>query len=55
MSSEFPCISMNLISLARYSSGIGSSVSTWPPDWTYSRNSWSVISPPERTIVSVRS
>src|SRR5947208_6261654 len=41
ISSEFPCISMNLRSRARYSSGIQSSVSTWPPDWTYSRNSCS--------------
>ena len=39
MSSELPCISMNLTSLARYSSGIQSLVSTWPPDCTYSRNS----------------
>src|ERR687887_1279398 len=42
MSSEFPCISMNLISAARYSSGIQSPVSTWPPDCTYSRNSCSL-------------
>ena len=39
MSSEFPCISMNLMSRARYSSGIQSPVSTWPPAWTWSRNS----------------
>ena len=32
---------MNLISRARYSSGIQSSVSTSPPAWTYSRNSCS--------------
>ena len=43
MSSELPCISTNLISFARYSSGIQSSTSTWPPDWTYSRNSASVL------------
>ena len=39
MSSEFPCISMNLIEPARYSSGIQSPVSTCPPDWAYPRNS----------------
>src|SRR5438067_12073374 len=53
MSSELPCISMNLISFARYSSGIQSAVSTWPPCCTYSRNapSRSVISPPnERSL-----
>src|SRR5512133_687515 len=58
ISSEFPCISMNLRRRARYSSGIQSSVSTWPPDCTYSRNpcSCSVIrTPPNRTIVRVRS
>src|SRR5918911_474318 len=44
ISSEFPCISMNLISRARYSSGIQSSVSTWPPPCTYSRNSCSLAS-----------
>src|SRR5215216_4144056 len=55
MSSEFPCISMNLISSRRYSSGIQSVVSTWPPDCTYSRNSCSRadIWPPNRTIVRV--
>src|SRR5688572_25482809 len=56
MSSEFPCISMNLISRARYSSGIQSPVSTWPPDWTYSRNSCvraSTMWPPYRTVVSI--
>src|SRR3954452_22892302 len=37
---------MNLISLARYSSGIQSPVSTWPPDWTYSRKSVSSITLP---------
>src|ERR671935_3210893 len=42
ISSELPCISMNLISFARYSSGIQSPVSTWPPDCTYSRNSCSL-------------
>src|SRR5437764_7311566 len=35
---------MNLISLARYSSGSQSSVSTWPPSWTYVRNSCSLAS-----------
>ena len=47
---------MNLISLARYSSGIQSSVSTWPPDWTYSRNSCVArpLAPPYRTIVRHR-
>src|SRR5213078_1703476 len=44
ISSELPCISMNLISLARYSSGSQSSVSTWPPSWTYVRNSCSLAS-----------
>ena len=39
MSSELPCISMNLTSFERYSSGIQSPVSTWPPPCTYSRNS----------------
>src|SRR5919202_7114025 len=53
ISSELPCISMNLTSRARYSSGIQSVVSTWPPDCTYSRNCCSVISPPDRTIVRV--
>src|ERR687883_1582227 len=46
ISSEFPCISMNLISRARYSSGIQSSVSTWPPPCTYSRNSCVLASTP---------
>src|SRR5437016_12958717 len=51
MSSELPCISMNLISFARYSSGIQSPVSTWPPPCTYSRNSCSVTTPPsERSL-----
>src|SRR4051812_3564945 len=40
---------MNFTSRARYSSGIQSSVSTWPPAWTYWRNAWSSI----RTIVRV--
>src|SRR5919108_5584000 len=56
MSSELPCISMNLTSRARYSSGIQSPVSTWPPPCTYSRNSWvrvSMVSPPYRTVVSI--
>src|SRR5215216_3708871 len=39
MSSEFACISINLIARARYSSGIQSAVSTWPPACTYSMNS----------------
>src|SRR3954468_3720612 len=46
ISSELPCISMNLTSFARYSSGIQSPVSTWPPDWTYSRNSRSEVTLP---------
>src|SRR5918996_2482654 len=57
MSSEFPCISMNLTSRARYESGIQSLVSTWPPDWTYSRNSCSRASMrllSDRTIVRVK-
>src|SRR3990170_6396795 len=57
MSSEFPCISMNLTRRARYSSGIQSPVSTCPPDWTYSRNSWVLAStawPPYRTVVSIK-
>src|SRR3989440_1569213 len=53
MSSELPCISMNLISFARYSSGIQSPVSTWPPSCTYSRNSCFDTTPPCRTIVRV--
>src|SRR6266511_2682129 len=55
ISSELPCISMNLISFARYSSGIQSLVSTWPPAWTNSRKSCSraLIWPPNRTIVRV--
>ena len=56
MSSELPCISMNLTSLARYSSGIQSPVSTCPPDWTYSRNSCVRVStiglPTERSLAS---
>src|SRR5919109_4131307 len=57
MSSELPCISMNFTSFERYSSGIQSPVSTWPPDWTYSRNSCvrvSIVSPPYRTVVSIQ-
>src|SRR4051812_22760295 len=54
MSSELPCISMNLRRRARYSSGIQSSVSTWPPDCTYFRNSCSRCSigvlPTERSL-----
>src|ERR671931_255975 len=46
ISSEFACISMNLISRARYSSGIQSSTSTRPPFWTYSRN-WSSFTTPQ--------
>src|SRR3970040_1579709 len=56
ISSEFPCISMNLTSFERYSSGIQSPVSTCPPDWTYSRNSCARVStywPPYRTVVSI--
>src|SRR5919204_3930615 len=56
MSSELPCISMNLTRRARYSSGIQSPVSTWPPSCTYSRNSWvlpSIRRPPYRTVVSI--
>src|ERR671923_2079004 len=54
ISSELPCISMNLTSLLRYSSGIQSWVSTCPPAWTYSRNSCSRsligILPTERSL-----
>src|ERR671922_856618 len=54
ISSELPCISMNLRSFARYSSGIQSLVSTWPPAWTYSRNCCSRsligILPTERSL-----
>src|SRR5213596_3792306 len=39
ISSELPCISMNLIARRRYSCGIQSSTSTWPPPWRYSTNS----------------
>src|SRR6266550_5161129 len=46
ISSLLACISMNLISFERYSAGIQSPVSTWPPDWTYARNSGSVITLP---------
>src|SRR5207249_10501377 len=61
ISSEFPCISMNLTRLERYSSGIQSPVSTCPPDWTYSTNSrvrasmlcWPKPWPPYRTVVSI--
>src|SRR5438034_3951827 len=55
MSSELPCISMNFTSFERYSSGIQSSVSTWPPAWTYSRNSCvrESMSPPNLTVVSI--
>ncbi|TML22623.1 MAG: TetR/AcrR family transcriptional regulator [Actinobacteria bacterium] len=47
---------MNLTSLERYSSGIQSPVSTWPPSCTYSRNSWVRVSttPPYRTVVSIQ-
>src|SRR5215210_7012988 len=45
---------MNLISLARYSSGMGSAVSTCPPACTYARNSASVTTPPYRTVVRLR-
>src|SRR4051812_29930461 len=57
ISSELPCISMNLISFDRYSSGIQSSTSTWPPDWTYSRNPCSVMKAPptERSLGAHRS
>src|SRR4029450_12309776 len=41
ISSELPCISMNLMSLARESSGIQAPVSTWPPDWPDARNALS--------------
>src|ERR687886_2683662 len=56
ISSEFPCISTNLISLARYSSGIQSPPSTCPPDCTYSTNSCSRAStaPPRSTLTIVR-
>src|SRR5687767_7773171 len=56
ISSESPCISMNLMSLARYSSGIQSPVSTCPPPCTYSTNSWvraSTWPPTERSLGSV--
>src|SRR5829696_338832 len=57
ISSELPCISMNLISSRRYSSGIQSVVSTWPPPWTYWRNSSSRALmrdlPTERSLVSM--
>src|SRR3954469_6166997 len=49
---------MNLRRRARYSSGIQSPASTWPPDCTYSRNSCSrsgMRAPPNRTIVRVGS
>src|SRR2546425_1767532 len=55
ISSEFPCISMNLIRRARYSSGIQSSVSILPPDWTCSSSACSVwalstASPTDRSV-----
>src|SRR5579862_9656338 len=43
MSSELPCIWMNFTSRARYSSGMKSPASTWPPPWRYSMNSASVM------------
>src|SRR5579862_1290930 len=46
ISSELPCIWMNLTSRARYSSGIQSPASTWPPACRYSMNSVSVINLP---------
>src|SRR5918992_5660382 len=58
MSSELPCISMNLTSFARYSSGIQSAVSTCPPPCTYSRNSCVRVSKrlaSYRTVVSIES
>src|SRR6266852_660554 len=56
ISSELACISMNLISFDRYSSGIQSSVSTCPPDCTYSRNCSSFTAPPtKRSLVFNRS
>src|SRR3954449_8889957 len=57
ISSELPCISMNFRSRARYSSGIQSPASTWPPACTYSRNACSRCSIPngrEGTTVSSR-
>src|SRR5256714_6497930 len=39
ISSELACISMNLISFCRYSSGSQSVASACPPSWTYARNS----------------
>src|SRR4051794_16960244 len=50
ISSLFPCISMNLTSFARYSSGSQSEASTCPPDWTYSRNSLVRASIPYRSV-----
>src|SRR5207244_3871422 len=42
ISSELPCIWMNLTSRARYSSGIQLPASTWPPPCRYSMNASSV-------------
>src|SRR5512143_4030316 len=59
MSSEFACISMNLTSRLRYSSGIQSVASTCPPAWTYSTNSCVRVSsatlPPYLPVVSIES
>src|SRR4051812_36612105 len=55
ISSELPCISMNLTSRRRYSSGIGSPASTCPPPCTYARNCCSSTTgaPSYRTFVRV--
>src|SRR3954454_17831769 len=53
ISSELPCISMNLTSFARYSSGIQSPISTWPPDCTYSRNSAAFVTLPSGRVPDV--
>src|SRR6266567_8191966 len=45
ISSELPCIWMNLTRRVRYSSGIQSPASTWPPPWRYSMKSISVNLP----------
>src|SRR5579885_1779113 len=54
ISSLLPCISTNLTSFCRYSSGIQSPASTCPPPCTYARNSSpreSIRAPPYRPFV----
>src|SRR5207247_4539171 len=54
-SSWWPCAPMNSASFERYAPAIHPSSSTWPPAWTYSRNSCvrESMSPPYLTVVSI--